>query len=159
MSNTAREVILKRQETVTQAYFELHLTAKAIGDQLGWDERTIWNDINQIRKRLVEKTQAHGDDYLFSLIQRKQSLIQDAQKQYGLAKKTQNQKEIRAWLYTIQGLDRELADLLTRTGIIKTAPIRNENVNINVPLTFQDVDQRIIGVLNARHKRDPDAPK
>ena len=97
----------------------MNYTQKEIAKTLGWDEETIYRDIKKIRENLTNAVHNSEDEPVIKMIHRKEQIIKDAYTNYLQANDDKNK---RAWLNIVQSADKELFDLLTRTGIIREAP-------------------------------------
>ena len=133
MGNTPKEIIEKRREQVQSFYFVYGKTQKEIAKVLGWDENTIWSDIQHIRLNWKEKAEKSGDEPLLKYIQRKEVLIKKAMESLSKAATDRNQQ---GWIRTIMELDKDLLEKLMDVGLVRRAPKEQINYNLDALKNF-----------------------
>ena len=127
MTRTPHEIIKKRRNDVENLYFVMNRTQAEIAKALGWDDKTIWNDIHAIRERWKLRAEEIGDEPLLKYIQRKEMMIRRAMESLLKAVTDRNQQN---WIKTIMELDKDLLEKMMDVGIV-TRKSSAFNMNVN----------------------------
>lgn len=150
MKRLNKEARAKRREQVRQLYFNGNMSLEEISKELNWPTTTIWDDVNFLRKNNVVQAREKLPDILSGIVERKLSLIRNAQNNFTLARKQSDQKMMLAWSNEIREIDKDLQEDLIKAGILAKPTEHTVTAQVDVGAltykSFKSVKEELDGL-------------